>query len=91
MSLSAKDGQLAVLRVRLEEADAELEDTRQRCAASEEESRKTVADRESTVTTHVTALETLKAHSDRMQEELAIKVGRRSCDSTTAGLKISDD
>lgn len=73
MSLSAKDGQLAVLRVRLEEADAELEDTRQRCAASEEESRKTVADRESTVTTHVTALETLKAHSDRMQEELAIK------------------
>ena len=74
MSLSAKDGQLAVFRVRLEEADAALEASRRRCAAVEEESRRIVADRESAVATHVTALETLKAHSDQLQEQLTIKV-----------------
>ena len=75
MALEAKDGQLAVLRVRLEEADAEATQLRQKCAAMEEENRRNVAERETTVATHATAFETLRGHADRLQEQLELKVG----------------
>ena len=74
MSVSAKDGQLAVLRVRLEEADSALEETRRKCDVMKDENRKIVADRDAAVTTHVAAFETLKAHADHIQHELAAKV-----------------
>jgi len=73
MSLEAKDGQLAVLRVRLEEADATIDQLRQKCASMEEENRRTVVERETTVATHATAFETLKSHADRLQEQLDVK------------------
>ena len=74
MSLEAKDGQLAVLRVRLDEADATIEQLRRSCQTMEEENRRVVAERETTVATHITAFETLKAHADRIEEQLATKV-----------------
>ena len=74
MSLEAKDGQLAVLRVRLDEADATIDQLRRSCQTMEEENRRVVAERETTVATHITAFETLKAHADRIEEQLATKV-----------------